>query len=186
MVVRAGPVLTFGDNSKGITEDMAYLNQEMLSVNKDIKVTLDDTLLPNIQTENPSEQLKFDDMSDSDDENPPEVVNGEGDSGGNISNNGDTTNTGEESPRHSANNSGGGNEGSTSYSQHHNVKQGESSRSNIPSQTVWNRAHSSELIIDDPGVGIRTRSATQNKCHYSWFLSGMEPKKTEEALTDPD
>ncbi|KAK1397203.1 hypothetical protein POM88_007066 [Heracleum sosnowskyi] len=64
--------------------------------------------------------------------------------------------------------------------------QGESSRSNLPRQTVWNRAHPFELIIGDPGVGVKTRSATQNECHYSGFLSEMEPKKTEEALTDPD
>ena len=33
---------------------------------------------------------------------------------------------------------------------------------------------------------MRTRSATHNECMYSGFLSQMEPKKIEEALTDPD
>ena len=42
------------------------------------------------------------------------------------------------------------------------------------------------MIIGDPDVGVRTRSATQNECLYSMFLSKMEPKKIEEALTDPD
>ena len=98
----------------------------------------------------------------------------------------DTTATGEESLGQSDNNSGGGNEGSTSHTQHHNVFQGESSRSNLPRQTIWNRAHPFELIIGDPGVGVRTRRATQNECHYSGFLSEMEPKKVEEALADPD
>ena len=107
--------------------------------------------------------------------------------GGNNGNTGDTTSTGEQSSSHSGNSSGGGNEGgSSSHSQHHNVFQGESSRSNLPSQRVWNKAHPFELIIGDPDVGVRTRRATQNECHFSGFLSQMEPKKIEEALVDPD
>jgi uncharacterized membrane protein YciS (DUF1049 family) len=51
---------------------------------------------------------------------------------------------------------------------------------------VWSRDHPFELILGDPDVGVRTRSATQNQCHYSGFLSEMEPKVTEEALSDPD
>ena len=35
-------------------------------VKESVNVTFDDTKLPNIQTENPSEKLKFDDMSDPD------------------------------------------------------------------------------------------------------------------------
>ena len=42
------------------------------------------------------------------------------------------------------------------------------------------------MIIGDPDVGVRTRRATQNECLFSGFLSEMEPKKIEEALTDPD
>ena len=113
--------------------------------------------------------------------------NDHSDSGGNNGNTGDTTNTGEQSSSHSGNSSGGGNEGgSSSHSQHHNVFQGESSRSNLPSQRVWSKAHPFELIIGDPDVGVRTRRATQNECHYLGFLSEMEPKKIEEALVDPD
>ena len=81
---------------------------------------------------------------------------------------------------------GGVNEGSTSHSQHHNVFQGESSRSVPPSRLFWSRDHPFKLIIGDPDVGVRTRNATRNKCLYSGFLSQMEPKKIEEALTDPD
>ena len=44
--------------------------------------------------------------------------------------------TGEESSRQVGNNSGGDNEGSTSHSQHHNVFQGESSRSVHPRRLV--------------------------------------------------
>ena len=32
---------------------------------------------------------------------------------------------------------------------------------------------------------MRTGSATHHECLYSGFLSQMEPKKIEEALTDP-
>ncbi|KAL8090000.1 hypothetical protein AgCh_039456 [Apium graveolens] len=62
----------------------------------------------------------------------------------------------------------------------------ESSRSNLPRQTVWNKAHPFELIIGDPDVGVRTRRATQDECLFSGFLSEMEPKKIEEALIDLD
>ncbi|KAK1401416.1 hypothetical protein POM88_001021 [Heracleum sosnowskyi] len=205
------------------------------TLKESVNVTFDDTKFPNIQKEDSSERLKFDNLpdSESDDAAQPELLldymvvrikihirtgiridhqdwkliriptssyiwslvkHGSlfcrlllGNSGGgNTGNNGDTTNTREGSSRQSSNNSGGAYEGSSSHSQHQSEFQGESSRSNIPRQTVWNRAHPFELIIGDPGVGVKTRSATQNECHYSAFLSEMEPKKTEEALTDPD
>ena len=167
-------------------------------VKESVNVTFDDTKLPNIQIEDASEKLKFNNLSDpdSDDEyNQPEIVadvnnvnndgdNGEG--GGNIDLNGESTDTGEESSRNVGNNSGGDAEGSSGHTQHQNVFQGESSRSVPPIRSVWSRDHPFELIIGDPDVGVRTRSATQNECLYSVFLSKMEPKKIEEALTDPD
>ncbi|KAL8145823.1 hypothetical protein AgCh_003826 [Apium graveolens] len=125
----------------------------------------------------------------------PEVVAGEepvnhddtqGNSDGNFGNNGDTTATDGESSSQHGNNSGGDAEGSSSRTQDPNEFQGESSRSNLPRQTVRNKAHPFELIIGDPDVGVRTRRATQNECLFSGFLSEMEPKKIEEALTDPD
>ena len=165
-------------------------------VKESVNVTFDDTKLPNIQTEDASEKLKFNNLSypDSDDEDTqPEIVaetnvNNDGDhgeSGGNIDLNGESTNTGEESSRNVGNNSGGDAVGSSGHSQHQNVFQGESSRSVPPIRSVWSRDHPFELIIGDPYVGVRTRSATQNECMYSVFLSKMEPKKIEEALTDP-
>ena len=142
------------------------------------------------------------DLYSDDEEKEPEIATGNVNSDdpnhdggrGNSENTGDSTNTGNESSRQTSNISGGDNsnisggdnEGSSSHSQHHNVFQGESSRSNLPRQTVWNRAHPVELIIGDPDVGVRTRSATQSECLYSGFLSEMEPKKVEEALSDPD
>ena len=46
--------------------------------------------------------------------------------------------------------------------------------------------HTREAIIGDPIAGVRTRSATANECLHACFLSQVEPKKTEEALMDPD
>ena len=76
------------------------VNQQQLK--ESVNVTFDDTKLPKIQTEDPSESLKFNDLSDSDseDENQPEVSPEErneiadnlGGDGGNIDN-GDTTTT---------------------------------------------------------------------------------------------
>ena len=115
-------------------------------------VTLDDTKLPNIQIEDASEKLKFNNLSDpdSDDEDiQPEIVsddnvNNDGDhveGGGNIDLNGESTDTGEESSRNVGNNSGGDAEGSNSQTQHQNVFQGESSRSVPPIRLVWSRDH---------------------------------------------
>ena len=136
-------------------------------------------------------------MSDPDfdgEDTQPEIVaetnvNNDGDhgeSGGNIDLNGESINTGEESSRNVGNNSGGDAEESSGHSQQQNVFQGESSRSVPPIRSVWSRDHPFELIIGDPEAGVRTRSVTQNECLYSVFLSKMEPKKIEEALTDPD
>ena len=61
-----------------------------------------------------------------------------------------------------------------------------SSRSNLPPQRKWTKSHPFELIIGDAGDGVKTRSATQNECLYSSFLSQEEPKKVEEALQDAD
>ena len=87
-------------------------------VKESVNVTFDDIKLPNIQTEDASEKLKFNNLSDlySDDEyTQPETVvddnnvNNDGDhgeGGGNIDLNGESTDTGEESPRNVGNNSG--------------------------------------------------------------------------------
>ena len=113
-------------------------------VKESVNVTFDDTKLPNIQTEDATEKLKFNNLSDpdsDDDDIKPEIVADDnnvnnddvhGDGGRNIDFNGESTNTGEESSRNVGNNSGGDAEGSTSHSQHQNVFQGESSRSIPP------------------------------------------------------
>ncbi|KAL8133946.1 hypothetical protein AgCh_009131 [Apium graveolens] len=50
----------------------------------------------------------------------------------------------------------------------------------------WDRSHTRDEIIGDPNSGVRTRSATVIECLHACFLSQIEPKKTEEALFDPD
>ncbi|KAL8089377.1 hypothetical protein AgCh_038989 [Apium graveolens] len=50
----------------------------------------------------------------------------------------------------------------------------------------WDRSHTREAIIGDPTIGVRTRIATANECLHACFLSQVEPKKTEEALLDPN
>ena len=86
-----------------------------------------------------------------------------------------------ESSSHGDSNSWGAGRGSTVHIQQQ-AEQGEISRSYLPRQRVWNRDHPFELIIGDPDTGVRTRHATQNVCHFSGFLSEMEPKKVDEAL----
>ena len=67
-----------------------------------------------------------------------------------------------------------------------NEQEASSSRSNLPPQRKWTRSHPFELIIGDAGSGVKTRSATQNECLYSSFLSQEEPKKVEDALLNAD
>jgi hypothetical protein len=168
-------------------------------IKESVNVTFDDTKLPSIQTDDPSERLIFDDMpdsesdSDSDNDDPPENVvptvnvdDNHGDGGGNNDSIGDTTNTLDELSTPIRNNSGGAEEGSTSHTQHRSGHQGDSSRSHLPRTRVWNRDHPFDLILGDPDVGVRTRSATSNQCNYAGFLSSMEPKLIEEALGDSD
>ena len=84
-------------------------------VKESVNVTLYDTKLPNIQTEDTSEKLKFNNLSDpdSDDEDTQHEITAEtnvnndgdhGESGRNIDLNGESTDTGEESSRNVGNN----------------------------------------------------------------------------------
>ena len=162
-----------------------------------LNVTFDDTKYAELQTEKEAESLEFENLSDYPfDDIEPEVVptiSGNDDSGPSGSGGGNTIHT-ESATRNSTqrtqslsqggSNSGGAGEGSTTHS--HHFEQGDTSRSYLPRQRVWNRDHPFELIIGDPDTGVRTRRATQNECHFSGFLSEMEPKKVEDALEDPD
>ncbi|KAJ9540465.1 hypothetical protein OSB04_026971 [Centaurea solstitialis] len=56
----------------------------------------------------------------------------------------------------------------------------------LPSTRSWTRHHPVSQIIGDPDSGVQTRSATQNEAFFASFLSVVEPKKTKEALEDPD
>ena len=109
-------------------------------VGESVNVTFDDTKLPNIQTEDATGKLKFNNLLDpdsDDDDTQHEIVadvdnvnndDDHGDGGGNIDFNEESTDSGEESSRNVGNNSRGDNEGSTSHLQHQNVFQRESSR----------------------------------------------------------
>ena len=85
-------------------------------VKESVNVIFDDTKLPNIQTEDASEKLKFNNLSDpesDDDDTQPDIVadvnnvnnnDDHGDGGENIGNNGESISTGEESLTHPGNN----------------------------------------------------------------------------------
>ena len=134
-------MLKDGDDHRGKSEAKAYEEIFVVysrrsykvyiigqhQVKESVNITFDDTELPSIQTEDASETLKFNNLSDpdSDDEIPSEVVandnndnndDDQGNGGGNFDNNGESTSTGGESSRQLGNNSGGDNEGSSSHS----------------------------------------------------------------------
>ena len=168
-----------------------------------LNVTFEDNNLPSIQTEDPTKTLKFENMPDSkpdNDWNEPLAVDGNNGTGGDDPDTGGknhsstfkdyttsgSTSHGERSSSHPNNSSGGAHQGSTSHTQQNERHQKESSRHNLPRQAVWSRYHPWELIVGDPQDGVHTRSATKNECFFSGFLSQVEPKKTKEALIDPD
>ncbi|KAL8134084.1 hypothetical protein AgCh_009232 [Apium graveolens] len=74
-------------------------------------------------------------------------------------------------------------EGFTSHTNNEENDEGTSQRTHT---RKWDKSHNQNTIIGDPNAGVRTRSATPNKCLHVCFLSQVEPKKTEEALMDPD
>ena len=166
-------VLKYGDDRRGKFEAKAHeavfvsysrrsyrvyiIGQHQFK--ESVNVTFDDTKLPNIQTEDASEKLKFNNLSDpnfDDEDTQHEIVaetnvndDNHGESGGNIDLNGESTDTGEKSSRNIGNNSGGDVVGSSGHSQHQNVFQGESLRLVPPIISVWSRDHPFELIIGD-------------------------------------
>ena len=56
----------------------------------------------------------------------------------------------------------------------------------MPHSRTWTRDHTPDLIIGNPDAGVQTRSATHNECLYHNLLSQTEPKKVEDALSNPD
>ncbi|XP_074351444.1 uncharacterized protein LOC141690552 [Apium graveolens] len=145
VVEKVGHVVSFGDNSKGLTEGYGCLEVGNIIIdNVSIVQDSDDDKEPEIVVDNGNDIV---------DDDPSE-------GGGNISNNGDTTNTGGDSSNQQGNNSGGESTGSTIQTSHPNEFQDESSRTNLPRQTVWNRAYPFELIIGDP-------VASENETCYS-------------------
>ena len=137
-------------------------------------VTLDDTKIQSLQRETESESLEFENLPDYylGDEDELVVVSGAGSSNahvetpsrGSVVNStqsqtsthsyAESTNQGGGSPSHNNNKSGGANESRSTSHTHHNFEQGESSRSNLPRQRVWNKDHPFPLIIGDPDMRV--------------------------------
>ena len=167
-----------------------------------INVRFDDTRLPSLQKENESDSLEFENLEDiylGEDEPEADIRDPNANeenadpepSGGSIGNNtndhhGHSGQSGGSSNRIYISSGGVSQSGSTSHHTQHNYDFGESSRLNLPRQRVWSRDHPVEQIIGDPDTGVQTRRATQNECNFAGFLSQIEPKKVEEALSDPD
>ena len=153
-----------------------------------LNVTFDDYKLPTLQTEDSTETLEFENMSDSEfdsDLDEPEAAIGYNGTGGDDPGTGgenhsstiqeyttsDSISHSERSSSHPSRSSGGADQGSTSHTQQNERRQEESSRCNLPRQTVWSRDHPWELKVGDPQAGVQTRSATRNECFFSGFLS---------------
>lgn len=62
----------------------------------------------------------------------------------------------------------------------------EASTSTAAPNIKWTKDHPIDQIIGDLDKGVRTRGGLGNMCLWVNFVSIVEPKKTEEALTDPD
>ena len=136
-----------------------------------LNVTFVDYKLPSLQTEDSTETLEFKNMSGSEfnsDLDEPEAVIGNNGTGGDEPGTGgenhsstiqeyttsDSISHGERSSSHPSSSSGGADQGSTSHTQQNERRQEESSRCNLPRQTVWSRDHPWELIVGDPQAGV--------------------------------
>ncbi|KAL8127849.1 hypothetical protein AgCh_014691 [Apium graveolens] len=154
---------------------------------KSTYVTFDDDKCPGLECldDNEAEALAFENLninSDSDEEdevNAQQIMNEETTEQENHGN-GSSSQT----PEFDSTNSGGEREeGSTSHTNDEENDEGTSQQTHT---RKCDRIHTREAIIGDPTAGVRTRSATANECLHACFLSQVEPKKTEEALMDPD
>ncbi|KAL8091394.1 hypothetical protein AgCh_033851 [Apium graveolens] len=150
-------------------------------------VSFDDDKCPGLECldEDEAEALKFKNFnidSDSDDEakiNTNHRIVEESDNQVNHEN-GSSSQT----PEFDSTNSGG-ERGENSGSHASNEEEVENTSQQTHTRK-WDRGHNREAIIGDPTVTVRTRSAIANECLHACFLSQVKPKKTEEALLDPD
>ncbi|KAL8155363.1 hypothetical protein AgCh_000663 [Apium graveolens] len=156
-------------------------------VMENTNLTFDDDKCPGLECldENEAEALAFENLnidsdSDGDDEvNAQQILNKEStrkenQGNGNLS----------QTPDFDSTNSGG--EREEESTNHTNNEKNDEGTSQQTHTRKWDRSHNPNTIIGDPNAGVRTRSATANKCLHACFLSQVEPKKTEEALMDPD
>ncbi|KAL8135805.1 hypothetical protein AgCh_010425 [Apium graveolens] len=160
---------------------------ELKKIMESTNVSFDDDKYPGLECldENEVEALKFENLNiDSDSEDEAEIntsnrmneesteqVNHENENSSQI-------------PEFDSTNSGG--EREESSASHANSEENAENSSQQTHTKKWDMSHTREAIICDPNVGVRTRSATANECLHACFLSQIEPKKTEEALLDPD
>ena len=63
------------------------------------------------------------------------------------------------------------------------MQQKEITHENLPKEWRYKKDHPPENIIGDPSVGIRTRGNII-PCDYLAFVSQIEPRTVNEALTD--
>lgn len=58
----------------------------------------------------------------------------------------------------------------------------------LPRLHVWTKDHPLNQVIGDPNNVVETRSSIsfQNECHFSAFISMVEPKSIKEALEHAD
>ncbi|KAL8121576.1 hypothetical protein AgCh_018353 [Apium graveolens] len=139
-------------------------------------VTFDDDKCPGLKCldENEADSLKFKILnidSDSEDEAEINTKNHENENSSHT-------------PEFDSINLGG--ERGESSASHANGEENAENSSKKNNTRKWDMSHTRDAIIGDPNAGVRTRSTTANECLHAYFLSQIEPKKTEEALLDPD
>ncbi|KAL8132633.1 hypothetical protein AgCh_008205 [Apium graveolens] len=150
-------------------------------------VTFDDDKCPGLECldDNEAEALKFENFnidSDSNDEvevNTNHRINEE--STEQVNHKSGSSSHG---PKFDSTNLGG--EKEENYGRHVSNEEDAENTSQQTHIRKWDRSHTREAIISDPTAGLRTRSTIVNECLHAYFLSQVEPKKTEKALFDPD
>ncbi|KAL8093110.1 hypothetical protein AgCh_035124 [Apium graveolens] len=156
-------------------------------IKESTNVTFDDDKCPGLECldENETEALAFENVninSDSDEEdegNTKYMLNEEITEQENHENRSSS-----HTPEFDSTNSGG--EREEKSTSHINNEENDEGTNQQTHTRKWDMSHNQSAIIGDPNAGVRTRSTTANECLHACILSQVEPKKTEEALMDPD
>ena len=187
---KAFEVIFLGYSLERTTYRVYVINHQ--KVIESMNVNIDDNRYPGTDDREENDPLAFENIIDieefeSEEESQPnkESTNSEGNSGNKDNEEQREELLLENPPFNSCTNLGGVSQGSTPMLVNH-LRSTTSKSKETPHTRKWDRDHTTDQLIGNQSVGVKTRSATQNECLYSCFLYQNGHKKIDKALLDPD